>query len=189
MDVAVLSPEHPDRYLIRDRMRTENLYASARSARDRDRLRREALERQGWRLHRVWSMDWYQRPEEQLRRIASVIEDEKERRAAEAEEEKDKVPESTVEREEPGDALAGVPVDSVAYVEARPVQPIVGCDLLETPPPTLAVMVAEIVSVEGPIHQDVVARVRGAWGLQRAGSPNSGAFVQGDSNRACHARN
>jgi very-short-patch-repair endonuclease len=170
VDVAVLSPEYPGRYLIGIECDGES-YASARSARDRDRLRREALERQGWKLHRVWSMDWYQRPEEQLRRIAAAIVEEKERLASEAEDEEERVTESSIEREEHGDVLAEASVDSVAYVEATPVQPIAGCDLLGTPTQTLAVMVAEIVSVEGPIHQDeVVARVRSVWGLQRAGS-------------------
>jgi very-short-patch-repair endonuclease len=170
VDLAVLNPERPGRYLIGIECDGAS-YASARSARDRDRLRREALERQGWRLHRVWSMDWYQRPAEQLRRITAAIEEEKVRLAAEAEDEEDRVPEHTMEREEQGDMLAEVPVDTVAYVESAPAQPIAGCDLLGTPTATLAVMVADIVSIEGPIHQDeVVARVRGAWGLQRAGA-------------------
>lgn len=28
-------------------------------ARDRDRLRQEQLERQGWRFHRIWSTEWF----------------------------------------------------------------------------------------------------------------------------------
>jgi hypothetical protein len=32
---------------------------SSQSARDRDRLRQEQLERQGWRFHRTWSTDWF----------------------------------------------------------------------------------------------------------------------------------
>jgi hypothetical protein len=34
-------------------------YHSSHSARDRDRLRQEQLERQGWRFHRIWSADWF----------------------------------------------------------------------------------------------------------------------------------
>ncbi|MDE7182003.1 MAG: DUF4011 domain-containing protein [Clostridia bacterium] len=33
-------------------------YHSGKSARDRDRLRREVLERMGWRFYRLWSADW-----------------------------------------------------------------------------------------------------------------------------------
>lgn len=34
-------------------------YHSSESARDRDRLRQEHLERLGWRFHRIWSQDWF----------------------------------------------------------------------------------------------------------------------------------
>lgn len=46
-------------------------YHSARSARDRDRLREEVIRSRGWQLHRVWSTDWYlnqKHEEERLRR-------------------------------------------------------------------------------------------------------------------------
>jgi very-short-patch-repair endonuclease len=40
-------------------------YHSSKTARDRDRLRQEHLERLGWRFHRIWSQDWfYQREAE-----------------------------------------------------------------------------------------------------------------------------
>lgn len=34
-------------------------YHSSREARDRDILRQQCLERQGWRFHRIWSTDWF----------------------------------------------------------------------------------------------------------------------------------
>lgn len=34
-------------------------YRSARNTRDRDRLRKEQLERMGWHYYRVWSTDWF----------------------------------------------------------------------------------------------------------------------------------
>jgi very-short-patch-repair endonuclease len=34
-------------------------YHSSSSARDRDRLRQDHLERLGWRFHRIWSTDWF----------------------------------------------------------------------------------------------------------------------------------
>ena len=44
-------------------------YHSSRSARDRDRLRQEVLERLKWNIYRIWSTDWFQNPEEELRRL------------------------------------------------------------------------------------------------------------------------
>lgn len=37
-------------------------YHSAKSARDRDRLREEVLNRLGWDLYRIWSTDWFRDP-------------------------------------------------------------------------------------------------------------------------------
>ncbi|MBV9510904.1 MAG: hypothetical protein JO303_11540, partial [Caulobacteraceae bacterium] len=49
-------------------------YRAGRSARDRDRIRRAVLEDHGWTIHRLWSADWFQRPNEELERIVSAIE-------------------------------------------------------------------------------------------------------------------
>ena len=49
-------------------------YHRSKSARDRDRLRQAVLEDHGWVIHRVWSTDWFQRPADQLRKIAAALE-------------------------------------------------------------------------------------------------------------------
>ena len=44
-------------------------YHSAKSARDRDRLRQSILERLGWRIRRIWSTDWFKNPHSELQPI------------------------------------------------------------------------------------------------------------------------
>ena len=44
-------------------------YGQARTTRDRDRLRPEALRRLGWDVHRVWSAQWYRDPQAEAERI------------------------------------------------------------------------------------------------------------------------
>ena len=73
VDLAVADPDTPGRYLMGIECDGAN-YQSARSARDRDRIRRSVLEDRGWILHRVWSIDWFHRPDEQLRQVSSSIE-------------------------------------------------------------------------------------------------------------------
>ncbi len=169
VDIAVLDSENPGRYILG--VECDGLsYSSARSARDRDRLRRESLIRQGWILYRIWSMEWYQRPLEQLERLISVIEAEKQQLNIEAEETADAPLAPAVERDETTGALAEPQIDAVMYVEAVLSKPFGSDDLLATPPQAIATAVAEVVQTEGPIHQDeVVARVRSAWGLLRTG--------------------
>jgi hypothetical protein len=48
-------------------------YHSSRSART-DRLRQNVLEAHGWVLHRIWSTDWFPRPEEETAKVVQAIE-------------------------------------------------------------------------------------------------------------------
>jgi very-short-patch-repair endonuclease len=58
IDFAVQHPAQPGRYILAIECDGAT-YHSSESARDRDRLRQEQLERQGWRFHRIWSTDWF----------------------------------------------------------------------------------------------------------------------------------
>ena len=44
-------------------------YHSAKSVRDRDRLRQKILERLGWKIRRIWSTDWFKNPHAELQPI------------------------------------------------------------------------------------------------------------------------
>ena len=65
LDIAVKDPGNPGRYLMAVECDGAT-YHSAKSARDRDRLRQEILERLGWRVRRIWSTDWFNNPQAQL---------------------------------------------------------------------------------------------------------------------------
>ena len=58
IDFAVQHPTQPGRYVLAIECDGAT-YHSSRSARDRDRLRQEQLERHGWRFHRIWSAEWF----------------------------------------------------------------------------------------------------------------------------------
>jgi very-short-patch-repair endonuclease len=49
-------------------------YHSSPTARDRDRLRQEHLERLGWRFHRIWSQDWFFHRESEIERARAAYE-------------------------------------------------------------------------------------------------------------------
>lgn len=68
IDLAVVDPERPGRYLLGVECDGAS-YHRARTARDRDRLREEVLRGLGWTLHRVWSTDWWENPEAQVRSL------------------------------------------------------------------------------------------------------------------------
>jgi very-short-patch-repair endonuclease len=61
IDFACAHPTNPDEMVLA--IETDGAsYHSASTARDRDRLRQEQLERLGWRFHRIWSTDWFTDP-------------------------------------------------------------------------------------------------------------------------------
>ena len=72
VDLAVRDPNHPGRFLLGVECDGAT-YHSAKSARDRDRLRQQHLEAMGWTLHRIWSTDWFQRPKAELSRLVASI--------------------------------------------------------------------------------------------------------------------
>lgn len=73
LDLAVKDPGMPGRFLVGIECDGAS-YHSAKSARDRDRLRQQILEGLGWTILRIWSTDWFKNPESQLRPILRALE-------------------------------------------------------------------------------------------------------------------
>jgi very-short-patch-repair endonuclease len=48
-------------------------YHSSSTARDRDRLRQQVLERLGWSIHRIWSTEWFRNKPDQVRLLIEKI--------------------------------------------------------------------------------------------------------------------
>jgi hypothetical protein len=57
-------------------------YHAAATVRDRDRLRREALTRLGWTVHRIWAPAWIAHRDEELQRLLRAVKDAGQRAAA-----------------------------------------------------------------------------------------------------------
>jgi very-short-patch-repair endonuclease len=72
IDIGVRHPEWPHGYVLGVECDGAT-YHSAKSARDRDRLRQEVLEDLGWKLHRIWSTDWFNNPRKEAERLRDVI--------------------------------------------------------------------------------------------------------------------
>lgn len=73
IDLALLDPERPDRYLLGIECDGATYHQSA-TARDRDRLRQEVLSGLGWTICRIWSTDWWTNPKNQMQRVLQMYE-------------------------------------------------------------------------------------------------------------------
>lgn len=49
------------------------LYHSSKSARERDYHRQKYLESRGWKIHRIWSPNWWKHPEQEIEKICTVV--------------------------------------------------------------------------------------------------------------------
>lgn len=185
IDLAIADQQRPGRYVLGIECDGAS-YHSSRSARDRDRLRQAVLEDHGWIIHRIWSTDWFQRPQEQLDRVIAAIEAAKvqlDERLEGQQQARRAVPIEvvTVERADVTEIGLAEVVENRqrAYEEASPQVPLER-EMHEVPSGLMAGFIEQVVAVEGPIHVDeVVVRLRSAWGLQRAGGRIQAAVERG----------
>lgn len=176
IDLAVRDPDQPGRFLLGIEC-DGAAYHSARSTRDRDRLRQQVLEDRGWRIHRIWSTDWFNRPQEELRRVVAAIEQARVERGRSVEPTSGSTDTVEIEREESTDAEAdaddaeGTPAAIAVPYEEAAFTVSTRMAIHEMSPAALSKLVERVVQIESPVHRDIVAqRIAQLWGAQRTGS-------------------
>jgi very-short-patch-repair endonuclease len=178
IDLGVVDPPRPGEYILGVEC-DGAAYHSARSARDRDRLRQEVLEGLGWRLHRIWSTDWFRNPQRESDKLLAAIKAVKDKADSRGVEviQDDDLPEMEAHNSasEGGSATAddldelGILSNTVEYKECVPAVPY-RRDLLDLSVHEIARIALMVVEAEGPIHTEEVARrIREAFSLQKTG--------------------
>lgn len=143
LDLAIADPENPAAYRLGLEADGEN-YLTASSARDRDRLRVQALEGLRWSLHRLWITDWYRDQEREMNRLIKAIESVPVVEAP-------VVPETPITRVEDDSSP-----EQLDYVVAP--LPELNTDITQMPINHLAGLVATVVQSESPVHSSEVER-------------------------------
>ena len=178
IDMAIVDPIKPGRFLLGIECDGAS-YHSSRTARDRDRLRQQVLEGLGWQIYRIWSTDWFNNPDEELRKVVGEIERAKTK---------------TRETSNPGslnnrvvEAKAALERTAETKDEAKPKNslyreasfPIVyyGFDFHEMSYPDFERFLTEIIKIEGPIHKDLLfRRITELADINRIGNRISGVL-------------
>ena len=172
IDLAVRHPDLPGRYMLAVECDGAT-YHRGLWARERDRLRQEILENMGWRFFRIWSTDWFYRGAEAAQKLRVALESASSTGpiARPSEPSRRPIPDptngSTVSISEvnvfdsrmpPYELAKGIPVP----LNEEPHQVTIA---------VLARITQAIVAIEGPVHQDEVARrVTTLFGKSRTGS-------------------
>ena len=189
IDLAVRDRRDPCRYALGIEC-DGAMYHSSRTARDRDLLRQQILRHKGWRIHRVWSTDWFHDREGAILSIFQSLEQ------AEATPPEELVeappltlPSKAEEREAERPPAKNLPSrgqppitrrysTGQRYQKFRAESKWRNSDWLLRPANVakLAELITEIVRVEGPIHEQLVMeRLKEIYGIDRIPRDSSSA--------------
>jgi very-short-patch-repair endonuclease len=72
IDLGIVDKRQPSNYILGILCDGEN-YRQTKTARDREIVQNSVLKMLGWNIHRVWTMDWWEKPEEVLVAIEEAI--------------------------------------------------------------------------------------------------------------------
>lgn len=189
IDLGVRHPDRPGRYILGVECDGATFHRT-KSARARDRLRQDVLEKPGWKLFRIWSPDWVRDPDGVTARILERVEelrgeigmpadipDYKDQTPGEdapapaAGEDADRVENGTRPAENSAEEAGSMYEGSAEYIAYVPASRRPRTLFYADPPSKLAEIVREVVAVESPVHPSVVAeRIADAYGLGRVGS-------------------
>ncbi|MDA0772327.1 MAG: DUF4011 domain-containing protein [Cyanobacteria bacterium] len=72
IDIAIRDPQNPDQFILA--IETDGkIYQSAKTTRDRERLRRQVLKSLNWNVHKIWARDWVRNAEQELAKLITKI--------------------------------------------------------------------------------------------------------------------
>lgn len=177
IDLGVKHPKSKGQYMLAVECDGAT-YHSALWARERDRLRQAVLEGLGWNFHRIWSTDWFHRRREEIERLDSVL-----KKAQQKSDVGDSISGANegfdpsvyeIESDKKQDKIEIAPLEiqpiSVPFYALSNVSVNSRMEPHEVGAYRLADTVKKIVSVEGPIHEEEVARrLARAFGKNKAG--------------------
>ena len=170
IDIGVVDPDKPEQYLL-GILLDGGSYEAARTTRDREIAQIGVLAGLGWNILRVWSMDWWDNPAKECKRILSRL---------------NAIRTDTQKPEQPSVASAA----PQPVVESRPPEPVqnaaapayrtaalsptdISADVFTEPKyeRTLRKKLLQIVNTEGPVSSRLLQRrVVQSCGITRAGS-------------------
>ncbi|MCK9902151.1 DUF3320 domain-containing protein [Frankia sp. Cpl3] len=187
VDIGVQHPERPGVYLLGVECDGRQ-YHSAKTARDRDRLRAQILTGLGWRLHRVWGTAWYRDRVGAEKQLRETLEN---TLAAPGTDvftqavtwQPEPAPPLEMAAEEPAQTAAGAGVSvqpgdvaaTPAWAEPYQLAVVQGRsrDYELGEPLNVGIIakdIRDIVAAEGPIHLDLLyQRLRELWRTERIG--------------------
>ena len=177
IDLAVRHPERPGSYMLAVECDGAT-YHSALWARERDRLRQDVLEHGGWTFHRIWSTDWFHRRESEVDRLRTALEDATAAHrdgiamdGANAGFAVEVAEDAWDDEPSPDEIVLPEPVAFTVPYEMADFTVTSSLEPHEASPSQVGKAVRRIVEIEGPVHEEEIARrLAAAFNKERAGA-------------------
>ncbi|MEV8181864.1 DUF3320 domain-containing protein [Specibacter sp. NPDC078692] len=173
VDIGVKHPSKPGTFMLG--VECDGVaYSSAKTARDRDRLRGSVLANLGWRMFRVWSLSWYRDPAGQIARLQRALEEAANGAPIAALH----ASVASSELEEPGLDYVAVDLNAapdwtVEYTQTRYSRSRASHLVEPGSPeamPELIEFCTKVIAQEAPLHLDTLqGRLRDTWAIGRVG--------------------
>ena len=170
IDLGVIDPAHSGCFILGIEC-DGRAYHSAFTARERDRIRQDVLTSLGWKIHRIWSPDWFYRKKNEIDNLKVVLEEARKGGFCvngSVENPRIEISYAKNKTEDFKDSTEGI----IGYRYFKCYRPFSSYEfnLADSGVKRDNVLV-EIVNQEGPIHVDLAKRrLISAWGIGRIGS-------------------
>lgn len=170
IDLAIIDPEHADRYLLGIESDGATFIA-ANTARDRERLRVQVLEALGWRIHRIYSHDWICDPAAQIGYVLQILSRLETPLAGWSLAPRARGAAGSLPSENGGNgqrSTALVPTGTAIYAPAKLPRQGMPEQFYRASEQTFQDLYVKLAREEGPIHWNAAARrIAACWGIQR----------------------
>ncbi|PKL43603.1 MAG: hypothetical protein CVV41_07440 [Candidatus Riflebacteria bacterium HGW-Riflebacteria-1] len=185
IDLAVVHPNKPGKYLLGVECDGAS-YHSAFCARERDKLRQSVLEGLGWKLHRIWSTEWWHNPRAELAKVTQKI-----AQCLAEDSDQDESPEglSTLhieDAEQPDEAIyesldSDIDATVAHFSEWKSSLPALPSEAFDkaSSKPIIIKVIEEITAIESPVSlAQVTRRICGQFNISRATQRISASVLQ-----------
>lgn len=180
VDVAVCDPNCSDRYLLAI-LTDSNDPSRIRTARDREICQPSVLNMLGWKVMKVWSIDWFNDKDAVLEKVAAAIEQAKNPSQPEPEKKKIEIQMEEVDVDIRSAGLFSNPnaIQKLVYQPAEIQKFGQGAGDFTNPKnaQNIKMQIEQVINAEAPILADYLQkRVLAAWGITRTSNAVSAVY-------------
>ena len=171
IDIGVIDPQHPESYKLGILLDAPS-YGSSKTTRDREIGQIGVLEGLGWKLHRIWTMDWWDNRNAELQKLLDILSSK-----PEPPEDPDASPEIVPVTPDEAPKLASqIPAGSPqvpCYTPAKLKQSVLNAEdfLLPRYAAGIRKKLEAVIQAEAPVSENLlIKRVVQSYGITRTGS-------------------